>query len=83
MILISQDGLTTIKPEAVTIEGTVKGTAWTIYAWVGGRSFTMSRAYRMLDNLSAAYSEIQARMNEDGAYRIRLPEEGTDGEAVL
>lgn len=80
MILISQDGLTTVKPEAVTIEGTVKGTAWTIYAWAGGRSYPMSAPYRMRDNLMGAYSEIQSRMNEDSTYKIRLPEEGTDGE---
>lgn len=80
MILISQDGLTTIKPEAVTIETTMKYCAWVMYAWVGGRSFPMSGPYRNREHLAAAYQEIQARMNGDTIYRLNLP--GEDGEVL-
>ena len=81
MILISQDGLTTVKPEAVTIESTVKGKLWRIYAWAGGRSYPVSNLFMNREHLAAAYQEIQARMNGDSTYKLNLPD-NEDGEAL-
>lgn len=81
MILISQDGQTTVKPEAVTMESTVKGMAWRIYAWIGGHAFPMCSPYMHRQCVEPAYREIQARLAGDSTYRINLPEE--DGEVML
>ncbi len=81
MILISQDGQTTVKPEAVTMESTVKGIAWKIYAWIGGDAFSICSPYMNRQSVEPAYREIQARLSGDSTYRINLPEE--DGEVML
>lgn len=81
MILISQDGQTTVKPEAVTMERAVKGLSWRIYAWIGGHSFPMSSPYMKRCIVEAIYREIQTEFAGDGTYRINLPEE--NGEVML